>query len=230
MACVVRMPRKLLCVSAALLLGALALAAAQQPEPFQILTTHLPPPEAGQRYDVQLQATGGQPPYVWTILQGSLPAGLHMSLDGRITGEPATDSPFSLLVEARDAAHPPLTATRLLPTAAQPPIVLRWTEAPTAGPSGENSGGEITGAFQADYHGTDPATLTLIAVAVNETGKAFSLRYDHRPLRSGDTTGPLTFAVFLPPGQYRLQLDAVAEVRPGVIYRARLAATPLALH
>src|SRR6185312_4705765 len=59
---VVRMPRGKLCVSWALLLLFAAALAAQQPVPFQILTTHLPPPQAGQRYEVQLEATGGQPP------------------------------------------------------------------------------------------------------------------------------------------------------------------------
>ncbi|MGN6591930.1 MAG: putative Ig domain-containing protein [Terriglobales bacterium] len=224
------MPRGKLCVSWALLLLFAAALAAQQPVPFQILTTHLPPPQAGQRYEVQLEATGGQPPYAWKILRGALPEGLHFDPDGRITGQPATDEPFSLLVEVRDAAHPPLTVTRLLPTATQPPIALRWTAPPAAGASGENSGGQITGAFQADYHGDEPATLTLFAVAVNETGKAFSLRYDHRQLPPGATTGPLTFDVFLPPGLYRVQVDAIAEIRPGVIYRARLTRPPLDMH
>lgn len=201
--------------------------AAQVAVPFEILTTHLPEPRKGEAYKVQLQASGGQAPYTWKLLQGSLPEGLRMDASGVIAGRAESSHGFALLVEVRDAEHPPLVETRLLPTAAEAPIALRWAEAPSAGASGENSGGQVSGAVQADYNGDDPAKLTVFAVAVNQDGKAFSLRYDQRQVHHGETTGALAFDVFLPPGHYRVQVDGVAEVRSGVVYRARLAQAEL---
>ncbi len=54
-----------------------------------ITTTSLPGGTVGKAYPVtQLQASGGQLPYRWTITAGSLPAGLVVSSAGSISGTP----------------------------------------------------------------------------------------------------------------------------------------------
>lgn len=40
----------------------------------------------GLDVNIQLQATGGTAPYIWTLLSGDLPTGLQLSVDGRIYG------------------------------------------------------------------------------------------------------------------------------------------------
>ncbi len=55
-----------------------------------VTTTTLPTATVGVPYSAQLEATGGQAPYTWTLSPGSpgLPAGLNISADGQITGIP----------------------------------------------------------------------------------------------------------------------------------------------
>ncbi len=57
----------------------------------------------GLAVDQQLSATGGTGPYTFTINSGSLPPGLSMTPQGRITGTPTTRSNFSFTVRAQDS-------------------------------------------------------------------------------------------------------------------------------
>jgi hypothetical protein len=80
--------------------------------PLQINTTSLPNGNVGAAYNTQLQASGGQPSYTWSLAIGSqsLPTGLTLSSNGQISGTPATNGLFSFIVQASDsAAH---TATQ----------------------------------------------------------------------------------------------------------------------
>jgi hypothetical protein len=72
--------------------------------PVSIETNMLPPSTAGQSYSAQLHASGGQPPYVWRITQGALPAGVTLSTGGQIVGTPAASGTFGFTVEATDSA------------------------------------------------------------------------------------------------------------------------------
>jgi hypothetical protein len=202
-----------LVVAAALLLAA-------QTAPLEIVTTHLPEPRAGQPYHAELRAQGGTPPYRWTALNPGLPQGLRLNpATGVIAGALETDRPFRVLIQLEDSATPPLAETRLLVTAKGPPLALAWTAAPAF------SDGEIRGALKLRNDSGDTLTATVIVAAVNEVGKAFALRYDHRDLAPGDATPELAFAVALPPGAYTLGADAIGEVpAQKAIYRTRLAA------
>ena len=52
----------------------------------QIMTTTLANGTNGFQYSQQLQATGGQPPYTWSVTSGALPASLSLSSNGLISG------------------------------------------------------------------------------------------------------------------------------------------------
>lgn len=191
--------------------------------PFAILSTHLPLPERGRPYRVQLEAAGGVAPYHWSVAEGRLPAGLRLEADGEIVGRAESSAGFSVLVRVEDSGQPPLVETRLLPAAKAAPIELRWTAEPEVhAAGGAGSGGQLAGAVEVANHAAEAAEMTLLVVAVNQDGKAFALYYFHQPLRQEEGSGPLGFDVFVPPGAYRVHVDAVAEVRPGVIYRSRL--------
>jgi hypothetical protein len=57
--------------------------------PVLILTTSLPDATVGTPYMAQLTAQGGTPPIVWSVITGSLPAGLVLnSISGSISGTP----------------------------------------------------------------------------------------------------------------------------------------------
>ena len=54
----------------------------------------LPPATTGQSYSQQITATGGTAPYGWSIL-GTLPSGLSLSGDGRLSGNAGSAGPLS---------------------------------------------------------------------------------------------------------------------------------------
>ncbi|HLF82801.1 MAG TPA: putative Ig domain-containing protein [Blastocatellia bacterium] len=57
----------------------------------------------GTLFSYQPEATGGTPPYTWSITAGSLPAGLVLnSSTGAISGTPSVSGDFSLMITVRD--------------------------------------------------------------------------------------------------------------------------------
>jgi hypothetical protein len=53
-----------------------------------ITTTSLPDGAVGAAYDAPLEASGGTGTYVWSLSEGSLPAGLQLTPDGSVSGAP----------------------------------------------------------------------------------------------------------------------------------------------
>ena len=75
--------------------------------PLQItVLSSLPGATIGVAYSISLsnylQITGGVPPYMWTIISGSLPPGLSMDGSGNITGTPTTSGTFSFTIQIVD--------------------------------------------------------------------------------------------------------------------------------
>ena len=70
----------------------------------QITTASLPNGTNGLAYSQQFQATGGQPPYTWSLYFGSLPPGLSLSDGGLISGEALLSGTFSFSAQVTDNA------------------------------------------------------------------------------------------------------------------------------
>ena len=68
-----------------------------------ITTTSLPTGTATESYAATLNATGGKPPYTWSIYSGALPAGLSLASDGAITGTPTASSSEIIVFEVTDS-------------------------------------------------------------------------------------------------------------------------------
>jgi Putative Ig domain len=83
--------------------------------PLQMTTTSLPAAQVGSAYSATLTATGGVPPYTWSLASGSLPAGLALSGSGTISGTPSATGTSSFEVTLTDSAgasvDPPLSIT-----------------------------------------------------------------------------------------------------------------------
>ena len=61
--------------------------------------------EVGVAYaPVTLGAIGGRAPYTWTANSGTLPTGLTLSSDGKVSGTPSVAGTFSFVVRVDDAA------------------------------------------------------------------------------------------------------------------------------
>jgi hypothetical protein len=70
----------------------------------ELLTRGLPDAVANQSYDYRLVAIGGDHPHGWRILRGTLPKGLELSKEGRITGQTEATGLYPLEVEVVDAS------------------------------------------------------------------------------------------------------------------------------
>jgi hypothetical protein len=97
----------------------------QQLTPLSIPVTSLPDAPIGQAYGQSLAASGGTPPYAWSIASGALPDGLTLSAVGTISGTPTTLSQTSVTVQVTDSgstgAQTALAAITINVVAALPP-------------------------------------------------------------------------------------------------------------
>ena len=88
----------------------------QQPPALQITTSSLADGSTGTGYTGPLNATGGVPPYTWSVTQGQLPAGLTLTTNsnstGTISGTPtlAGTSTFTVAVADSEVGVAPRTA------------------------------------------------------------------------------------------------------------------------
>ncbi len=73
--------------------------------PVVITNTSLPGATVGVSYNTQLDATGGQSPYTWSLALGSAnpPPGLTLSSSGLISGTPTVGGTYYFQVQAADA-------------------------------------------------------------------------------------------------------------------------------
>jgi Putative Ig domain len=74
--------------------------------PVQVMTTWLPNGTNGVPYNQQLNASGGLPPYTWSLMPGSAnpPPGLTLGADGRITGMPTVAGGYYFYARVTDAS------------------------------------------------------------------------------------------------------------------------------
>ena len=71
-----------------------------------ITTSTLPPAVVGSAYSQSLAASGGTPPYLWSLAAGSgpLPAGLNISQSGTVSGTPSAAGTSTFRVRLSDSA------------------------------------------------------------------------------------------------------------------------------
>ena len=118
-------------------LGAFELTDGQVPN-LVISTSTLPGGTAGAAYGAFVSATGGLSPYSWTIVSGSLPAGLSLNnTSGSISGTPSAAGSFSFTVQVTDGQVPADVATAGLSIAiagapAPNPVAITTTALPNA--------------------------------------------------------------------------------------------------
>ncbi|MGH3132923.1 MAG: putative Ig domain-containing protein, partial [Gaiellaceae bacterium] len=143
-----------------------------------ITTASLPDATVGVAYSETLQATGGTPPYTWSLDSGVLPAGLSLDAStGAITGTPtaAGTSPFTALVTDNAAQ----SDTQALSITVDPAPVVPPTITTTSLPDGtvdvaysetlQATGGTPPYTWSLDS-GALPAGLTLDASTGAVTG------------------------------------------------------------
>lgn len=95
---------------------------APPPSPLVISTASLPYGRVGQSYSATLTASGGTPPYHWSVTGGSVPAGLGLNAaSGTLSGSPAADADHvSLTFELTDSSASAESASVTLPLTVSP--------------------------------------------------------------------------------------------------------------
>jgi hypothetical protein len=110
--------------------GAAADAVVTVPVAVQITTTSLPTGQVGTLYTATLTARGGTAPYTWSVVHGSLPAGLTLSSSGVVSGTPTATGTVTVTVKAEDQAG--LSAQRQLTLTVSPLQITTASPLPTA--------------------------------------------------------------------------------------------------
>jgi hypothetical protein len=103
--------------------------AAPPPTPLSITVSTLPGATMGKAYSATLTASGGTPPYTWSVASGQLPTGLTLSTSGTISGTPSAAGSFAFVAQVKDSATSPQTATQseTIAVAAPPPTPISIT-------------------------------------------------------------------------------------------------------
>lgn len=92
--------------------GVSVLVSQAQAVPLAISTqSPLLPAATGLGYSQTLAASGGNPPYAWSIASGTLPLGLTLSGAGAITGTPSVASTSTFVIKVTDSSSATATQT-----------------------------------------------------------------------------------------------------------------------
>jgi len=207
-----------------LLLGLLAAAGisvgqqgAATGEPLVVRTTNLPKAYLKQQYETHLEARGGINPLRWEITEGTAPAGIVLGRDGVLSGAPTETGEFRFTVTVTDGGKPAVQRNQQLVLTVVAPLLAQWGRYPKV------TGRRLEGSIIVSNQTEQEFDLTVIMMAVNETGRATAIGYQRLALKKDTTSLELPFGENLPQGSYELNVDAVAEVAAtNSIYRARL--------
>jgi hypothetical protein len=190
---------------------------AAQPAPLAVVDEGLPPIVAGVEFHALLHATGGAPPYVWSVVGGELPEGINLTPEGLLGGRPTKSGSFSLTLKVEDSGHPGHTINKEFKVVVMASLLMEWLQPPKVRDN------RIDGSVQVSNGSPDAFDLTVVIVAVAENGRATAIGYEHFPLKAGATNVPIVFGNTLPHGGYVIHADAVAEIAAkNAILRQRL--------
>ncbi len=185
--------------------------------PLVLETRALPAFISSSAYRFVLLTTGGIQPLHFDIVAGGLPRGLFLDNEnGFVYGQSSELGPFTVTVRVTDSARPRAqSAERTYTTRVLGPLNVDWTTPPAVRDNG------IYGSLRVSNATQDNLNLTVIVVAVNEYGKAFSLGYQHFVLKPASESQEIPFGFSLPRGTYMARVDAVGEIpEKNVIQRA----------
>jgi hypothetical protein len=185
--------------------------------PLAVRTSTLDKGFLRQHYRFQLASDGGITPLRWSLASGSLPRGVTLSDDGLITGTPMATGNFAFVLTITDSGKPPRQLNYPLTMQVVAPMLLDWN------PPAKINGQRIEGGLKVSNQTGVDFDLTVVVLAVDESGRATAIGYQRFPLKQQTINFPIPFGENLPWGAYQINVDAVAEVEStNTIYRARL--------
>jgi len=130
----------------------------------KITTAQLPAGTLANAYTSTLVATGGTPPYTWSLSSGALPSGLAMNSAGNISGSPtvAGTSPFTVILKDSTGASASANLSINVVTAAPPTVSI----------NSPANGSTVSGTVSVSGVASDGLTISSVQVSVD--GGAFA--------------------------------------------------------
>jgi hypothetical protein len=187
-------------------------------EPIVFATAPLPKGFLRQPYHFKLEAQGGITPLRWEVTNGALPEGVELAPDGTLSGAPTEADSFVFVVTVTDSGKPVAQKKKEYTVEVVAPLVVEWSKKPKI------TGHRLDAAIRVSNQTGEDFDFTVIALAVNENGRATAVGYQHFTLKKDTDEFEIPFGENLPQGSYDLNVDAVAEVAStNTILRARLA-------
>jgi hypothetical protein len=164
-----------------------------------------------------LEAQGGILPLKWEVTAGAQPEGIDLSPDGNLTGVPTEVDSFHFIVTVTDSGKPARALKKEFTLDVVAPLLVEWSRRPKV------NGRRVEGAIKVSNQTEQDFDFTFIALAVDPTGRATAVGYQHFTLKKNTEEFEIPFGENLPFGAYDLSADGVAEVAAtNTIYRARL--------
>src|SRR5947209_3313506 len=193
---------------------------AQQPSitgPASISTKDPPKALLWERYEFEMQASGGISPYHWYLSGGSLPRGFTLDERGELTGTLNELGSFDFTVLIKDSSNPPKEHKQQLVLDTETPLTAEWLR------KTQVNGQRVDGSVKVSNHTGRDFDLTFVVLAVNDIGRATAIGYQHFPLKKDTLDMEIPFGDLLSPGNYSVNVDVVGEEPvSNRIFRARL--------
>jgi len=187
-------------------------------EPIVLATAPLPKGFLRQPYHFKLEAQGGITPLRWEVTNGSPPEGIELAPDGTLSGTPLEVDSFHFVVTVTDSGRPVAQKKKEFSLEVVAPLVVEWSKKPKI------TGHRLDAAIRVSNQTGEDFDFTVIALAVNENGRATAVGYQHFTLKKDTDEFEIPFGENLPQGSYDVNVDAVREVdATNTIFRARLA-------
>lgn len=177
------------------------------PLPLAVTTMILPGTSVNAAYPATtLQASGGVPPFSWSILSGSLPPGLTLASSGAISGTATQSGNFPFVVQVTDSQNLAMTASKGLVISVGNLGTLKGDYAFEF--NGFNSTGNavsIAGSFTADGNGNITNGVEDVnAIGGSPANQTFTGSYTV----SGTNQGQLTFSSLAGSPVYSFSINA----------------------
>lgn len=172
-------------------------------------TSPLPAATAGTAYSQQFAASGGTPPYQWSVATGSaLPTGLTLSSTGLLSGTPSASGTFSVTVT--DSESPAASVTNsftLTVTGSGNAALISGNYAFQL--SGFNASGTVVlgGSFHADGAGNLTSGVEDVSSSAGHTNQTFTGSY----IVGADNRGTLVFSSVSGSPTYAFAIDATGS-------------------
>jgi hypothetical protein len=122
-----------------------------------ISTSSLPNASTGTSYSQTLVAAGGSGGYVWSLVSGTLPAGIGLNAAGVISGTPTTAGTSNFTVRVTDSSLATITRAFVITVTTLSPVITTTSPLPT---------GEVGVVYSLQLvatGGTAPLTWSLVA-------------------------------------------------------------------